>query len=134
MQSFVSRFRRLEAPGAARLLPTLIVVAVYLAGAIGANAGPAVAPAGPCATSREAISGSSQSSGPSSPLSIVGPLGAFFNPADVAAAPVIASRPAPSAAAMLRPGACDNPGAACGLTPVLTRGFGVPLIVGGTRP
>lgn len=58
MQSFVSRFRRLETPGGAGLLSTLIVVAVYLAGAIGANAGPAVAPAGPCATPREAILGS----------------------------------------------------------------------------
>lgn len=127
MRSILSRLPHSQVALTTGLL-AFMLVASY-SGSASANPEHDLAPAGPCATAREAISGSSQA-GASSSFSIVGPLGAFFSPADVAAAPVTPARPAPTAAALTRPGPCDNPGAGCGLFPQQN----TPPIVGGTRP
>ncbi|MCR9092708.1 MAG: hypothetical protein NXI30_00690 [bacterium] len=74
-----------------------------------------LAPPGPCAEPREAVSGTAApGSGSASPMDMVGPLQSFFSPNDVAAAPGAPARPAPSAATAVRyPGACEAGGSAC---------------------
>ena len=74
-----------------------------------------LAPPGPCAEPREAVSGTAApGSGNASPMVLVGPLQSFFSPNDVAAAPGAPTRPAPSATALAAyPGACEAGGSAC---------------------
>ena len=109
----------------------LVAAALQLALPAAAETPSGLAAPGPCAEPREAISGAASSS--SSVMAVVGPLGAFFNPADVAAAPRAAARPSPAAAVALRPDACDQPGAGCARQP--TPGLpGVPPIVPGGPP
>lgn len=102
-------------------------LACLVAGAVEAADSVGLAPPGPCAEPREAISGVSVSQ-----ISVVGPLQAFFGPADVAAAPASPARPAPSPVASARPVACDQPGANCALTPAFE--FSAPPIIPGERP
>jgi len=84
-----------------------------------------LAPPGPCAEPREAVTGAAPSA-----AALVGPLQSFFAPSDVAAAPAAPSRPAPAVGAAIRPNACDRPGAGCSPSPVA----GNPPIVPGGRP
>ena len=103
-----------------------------LAGLVPASAARAdreLAAPGPCAEPREAVSGVAPSS-----LSVVGPLQSFFNPADVAAAPIPPSRSLPEASAVMRRGACDVPGAGCAQAPQPAALGAVPPIVPGPRP
>jgi len=72
-----------------------------------------LAPPGPCAEPREALTAASLAPG-----SIIGPLSDLFNPVDVAAAPPRPARQGrPAIRNRIRPGSCDEPGSG-GCTPV----------------
>ncbi len=92
----------------------------------------AVAPPGLCAEPRGAAADARAEAYP-----VVGPLSSLFDPVDVAAGPVESGprRAAPSATrAMVRPGACDQPGAGCGPNPVRARVIEVPPVIPGSPP
>ncbi len=121
-------------------LPSLKRAPVLLAAPIlwiaaSASAGPldGLAPPGPCAEPREAVSGTGLAEG-ASELAVVGALQSFFSPSDVAAAPEAATPPAPgaSAAAVRYPGACESGGSACLASQ--RSAVGNPVVVPGTRP
>ena len=104
----------------------LVVGGLFVCSASIGHADPAeLAPPGPCAEPREAVTGAAPSA-----AALVGPLQSFFAPSDVAAAPVPPSRPAPAVGAAIRPNACDRPGAGCSPSPIA----GNPPIVPGGRP
>lgn len=111
-----------------RMACATIGLSLGLASGAAVAEGPAgLAPPGPCAEPREAVSGVSVSN-----FSVVGPLQRLFSPADVAAAPQVSARPAPSQTATARPVACDQPGANCAPIPASRRS--TPPIVPGGRP
>lgn len=92
----------------------------------------AVAPPGLCAESRVAAADARAEAYP-----VVGPIASFFDPVDVAAGPVESGpRPPgpPPTRAMVRPGACDQPGAGCAASPVRVRVIEVPPVVPGPPP
>ena len=93
----------------------LVAAAIFwIASSATAELPAGLAPPGPCAEPREAVSGTASGDGNASPMVVVGPLQSFFSPNDVAAAPGAATRPAPSATALAAyPGACEAGGSAC---------------------
>ncbi len=135
-----SRPAHSRVPSLAALLAVLAVVCAGIAGSATDAAAAddrgkrAIAPPGPCAEPREAAYGAAPSGPETSAFSVVGPLDSFFDPRDVAAAPgpPITRQGPPTAAALIRPGACDQPGAGCGAAP---QGFLVnPPFEPGKRP
>ena len=99
--------------------------------AFAADARPAVAPPGRCAEPRAVADA------PAEAYPVVGPISSLFDPVDVAAGPpeIGPRRPGPPAPrAMVRPGACDQPGAGCGASPARTRVIEVPPVTPGVRP
>lgn len=99
--------------------------------ALAADARPAVAPPGRCAEPRSVADVRAEA------YPVVGPIGSLFDPLDVAAGPPESGprRPGPPAArAMVRPGACDQPGAGCGASPARVRVIEVPPVIPGVRP
>jgi len=105
----------------------------WIASSAGANALDELAPPGRCAEPREAVSGTGLAEDASA-LAVLGALQSFFSPSDVAAAPEVATRPAPNAAAaaVRYPGACEAGGSACQAAQRSVPGN--PIVVPGTRP
>lgn len=120
-------------PVSERKLAFLTASIFWIASSAAANALDELAPPGPCAEPREAISGTGLV-GDASALAVVGALQSFFSPSDVAAAPEAAPRPAPNAAAaaVRYPGACEAGGSAC--QAALRSVPGNPIVVPGKRP
>lgn len=106
---------------------TLALALAWLAPGLALAEVPAgLAPPGPCAEPREAVTGVAPGSGGDS----VPPLAALLSPSNVAAPPSAAARSVPSAGPAVRPGPCDQPGAGCALLP----GPKIPPITPGGRP
>lgn len=100
---------------------------------------PAVAAPGPCAEPRDAADRRAAAD-----FDVVGPAVALFDPIDVAAGPegglpgadgLAGRRPAPpEARALVRPGACDQPGSGCTAAIASRPTVVVPPVVPGTGP
>jgi hypothetical protein len=127
MRPFLSRF---SGP-TGRLMA--IGLLAFCASSAQAGSSAELALPGACAEPRDAVYGSSQSSG-----SVVGALASFVTPADVAAAPAMPARPGPGGGPTVRPGPCDNPGAGCSSTPAVGTtppppDSKIPIVGGGRR-
>jgi hypothetical protein len=110
----------------------LLILMASSSPALAADGRPAVAPPGLCAEPRAAAADARAEAYP-----VAGPLSSLFDPVDVAAGPVESGprRPGPpSARALVRPGACDQPGSGCGPSPVRTRVIEVPPVTPGVPP
>lgn len=100
---------------------------------------PAVAAPGPCAEPRDAADRRAAAD-----FDVAGPAAALFDPIDVAAGPEgglsgadgLAGRrpPPPEARALVRPGACDQPGSGCTAAIASRPTVVVPPVVPGTGP
>lgn len=90
-----------------------------------------LAPPGRCAEPRVTATAPAES------YPVAGPVSSLFDPRDVAASPLeseLQQPGPPSARALVRPGACDQPGAGCGASAVAAPAVVVPPVTPGVRP
>lgn len=118
-------------PAAACLLTIFTLVSPVTA--VAAEDQPAaLAPPGQCAEPRTAAG-----AGTGESFAVVGPISSLFDPRDVAAAPPetgLGQQGPPDARALVRPGACDQPGSGCGAVAPTRPEVVVPPILPGVRP